>query len=304
MSLTAIKQFLSQNQIDFCENESVKPHTTFKIGGAADLWVTPDTTAQVASVSRFCREYNIPLTVIGKGSNLLVSDYGIEGVVLNLSRFNLIKMKGPEVIYCEAGAVLTNLCNFALQNSLSGIEFAYGIPGSVGGAVYMNAGAYGGEIKDTIISATVLTANGEIKTVGRNEMALDYRTSVFKTDGSIILSAEFALKSAEKKNIKAAMDDFMSRRKAKQPLEYPSAGSTFKRPEGNFAGALIEKADLKGFSIGDATVSEKHAGFVINKGSATCSEVKALISHIQQTVKAKSGIMLEPEVIFVGKEKA
>ncbi len=302
MSPIAVKQFLTENRIEFRENEPMKKHTTFKIGGNADFWVAPKTVEDTARICQFCKQSGTPLTVIGKGSNLLVSDYGIEGIVLSLNALDSIKLKSENTISCDAGAALTNLCNFAYASGLSGLEFAYGIPGSVGGAVYMNAGAYGGEIKDCIVSATVLTADGEIKAVPADKMQLGYRTSIFKTDGSIILSAEFALTAAQKGDIKAAMDDYMTRRRDKQPLEYPSAGSTFKRPQGNFAGSLIEKSGLKGFSIGDAEVSVKHAGFLINKGNATCSEVRSLIKSVQKTVKQLHGVELDPEVIFIGRE--
>lgn len=302
MSINAVKQFLTDNKISFRENEILARHTTFKIGGAADLWVMPEAAESVAKICIFCKENNIPLTVIGKGSNLLVSDNGIEGVVLALSELNKIEKLNATTIRAGAGAALTNLCNFALNESLSGLEFAFGIPGSVGGAVYMNAGAYGGEMSNCIISATVLTKEGEIKTIPIKDMALGYRTSRFKTDGFIILSADFALSHANDTDIKAAMDDFMMRRRDKQPLEYPSAGSTFKRPEGHFAGALIENAGLKGLSVGGAQVSVKHAGFLINKNGATCRDVLDLIKSVQNKVFERYEVKLEPEVIFIGRE--
>ncbi len=302
MKYVDLKQFLTDNKISFIENESMKRHTTFKTGGEADFWVMPETTDEVAAICSYTKENNIPLTVLGKGSNVLVSDNGIEGVVLSTSMLDEISLTDDTTLSCGAGAVLTNLCAFALKHSLSGLEFAYGIPGSVGGAVYMNAGAYGGEIKDCIVSATVLTDSGEIKRIAAADMQLGYRTSIFKLNNCIILSAEFALQKAESAEIKAKMDDFLNRRRSKQPLEFGSAGSTFKRPDGYFAGALIEDAGLKGFSIGDAQVSEKHAGFVINKASATSSDVVKLIKHIQNTVLEKSGVSLEPEVIFIGRK--
>ncbi len=302
MTKVDLKSFLTDNKISFKENEPMKRHTTFKTGGNADFWVTPETIDQIKSICLFCKENSIPLTVFGKGSNVLVSDSGIDGVVLSTAMLDKMELIDSATISCEAGAVLTNLCLFALENSLSGLEFAYGIPGSVGGAVYMNAGAYGGEIKDCIISATVLTPEGEIKIIPKEEMQLSYRTSIFKLNGCVVLSAEFSLKNAESPEIKAKMDDFLTRRRSKQPLEFGSAGSTFKRPEGYFAGALIEGANLKGYSIGGAQVSEKHAGFVINKGDAKTGDVLALIKHIQNTVLEKSGVMLEPEVIFIGRK--
>lgn len=302
MNDLSVKQFLTQNKIPFKQNECLKQHTTFKIGGNADFWVTPENELQAATVFKYCNENNINLTVMGNGSNLLVSDYGVDGIVLNLGMLNKTEFIKPNRIKCGSGVLLANLCNFALQNSLSGIEFAFGIPGSVGGAVYMNAGAYGGEIKNCIASATVLSKNGEISIIDLNENDFGYRTSIFKTNGSVILSAEFVLTPSKQDIIKFTMNDFIKRRREKQPLEYPSAGSTFKRPDGYFAGNLIEQSNLKGFSIGDAQVSSKHAGFVINKGSATCSDVVNLIKYIQNTVKNNSGVNLEPEVIFIGRE--
>ncbi len=301
MDKAKAKQFLSDNNISFLENEPMKKHTTFKIGGDADILVYPKNEDEVKTILSFCENSSIPFTVIGKGSNLLVSDKGIEGIVISTAKLDFIE-KNNNVISCGAGTVLTNLCNFALKHALSGLEFAYGIPGSVGGAVFMNAGAYGGEIKNCILSATVITKDGKIEKIDAKEMKLGYRTSVFKTNGSIILSAAFSLKPENAEIIKSKMEDLMMRRKTKQPLEFPSAGSTFKRPEGNFAGTLIESAGLKGLSVGDAEVSEKHAGFVINKGNAKCSEVLALINKIQLKVKNFSGVILEPEIIFIGRD--
>lgn len=302
MKLAEIKLFLCQNKINYTENEPMKRHTTFKIGGNADLFVVPQNTQQLKITIDYCKANNIPLTVIGKGSNLLVSDAGIEGVVICLSALNEITLNKGNKIIAAAGASLFSLCNFAAANSLSGLEFAFGIPGSVGGAVYMNAGAYGGEIENCIVSATAIDKCGNIKVYSKNEMGLGYRTSVFKQKGSIIIEAIFELKPEKTDNIKAAMADYMARRNAKQPLEFPSAGSTFKRPEGHFAGALIEGAQLKGMSVGGAEVSEKHAGFIINKGNASCQDVLNLIEKVQAVVLQKNNIKLEPEVIFIGRE--
>lgn len=301
MNYVGLKAFLNDNKIPFTQNEAMKKHTTFKIGGAADIFTQPNSVEQLSLIVDYCKKESIPFFVLGKGSNLLVSDYGFEGVVISTLSLDFMELSSENTIRCGTGAVLTNLCTFALKNSLSGLEFAFGIPGSVGGAVYMNAGAYGGEIKNCILSATVLNENGEIVTVSAKDMCLGYRTSIFKTDNSVILSAEFGLNKANALDIREKMDDFITRRKTKQPLEFGSAGSTFKRPEGFFAGALIEVAGLKGFSIGDAQVSEKHAGFVINRSNATAEDVSNLIKHIQATVLEKSGVSLEPEIIFVGK---
>ncbi len=302
MNTQLICSFLSQNNIPFLQNEPMSRHTSFKVGGNAAFLVTARNTEHIKAVYTFCKQNKIPLTVLGKGSNVLVSDNGIEGIVLKLSETPEIKILSDNTICCNAGMSLTALCLAAAENGLSGLEFAYGIPGSVGGAVFMNAGAYGGEIKDVILSATALV-NGEIKEIHADDLALSYRTSVFKTNGDIILSAKFKLIPDNKENIKARMSDFLERRKSKQPLEFPSAGSTFKRPKGYFAGALIEENGLKGFSIGGAMVSEKHAGFVINKSCATSKDIKLLIKHIQDTVLKNNGIMLEREVIYLGQEE-
>ena len=231
----------------------------------------------------------------------MVSDNGIEGVVISLDGFDQVEIEGDTVI-CGAGVSLRSLCIAAQKSSLSGLEFAYGIPGTVGGALYMNAGAYGGEMSQVVISATAIDSDGNFHNLGIEDMQLGYRTSAFKSNGLIITSVKMKLNHGDASKIKAAMDDFFGRRRDKQPLEYPSAGSTFKRPEGHFAGALIEQNNLKGVSVGGAQVSVKHAGFVINTGNATCSDVLALIQKIKQTVSDANNVDLEPEVIFVGRK--
>ena len=293
--------FCKEQCIDIKQNEIMKNHTSFKIGGECDYFVIPKNSQQLKAVINKANELNLPVFVLGKGSNLLVSDSGIEGVVISMLGLNEIDVNGDEIT-AGAGVSVAALCVAALNNGLSGLEFAYGIPGSVGGGLYMNAGAYGGEFSDTVIKAEYLSYNGEIVTVDAKDMALGYRTSIFKQNGGIILSATFKLKQGESQKIKAAMDDFMDRRKTKQPLEYPSAGSTFKRPTGYFAGALIEENNLKGVSLGGAMVSEKHAGFVINYDNATANDVKGLMAKIQKTVKENNGVELEPEIIFVGRQ--
>ena len=300
MDCKAFCEFLTLKKIEYKALEPMKLHTSFKIGGNADLFVSPSDRASLCEIMAFLKESGIPYFVLGKGSNLLVSDKGIEGVVISLLSLNDITVNGLE-IKAEAGASLASVCKACLENELAGLEFAYGIPGTVGGALYMNAGAYGGEMSMVVTSAEVLTDDGKIETVMLSDMALGYRTSCFKDNGAVILSVSFKLKKGEKTEIKSLMEDFLSRRKDKQPLEYPSAGSTFKRPTGYFAGALIEKNGLKGKNIGGAEVSEKHAGFVINKGSATQSDVSALINYIAEVVKENDGVLLEPEVIFVGR---
>ncbi len=299
MSKELITSFLEKNNIPFLIEEPMRRRTSFKVGGYADFMAFPENEFQVRDIFLFCKQNNIPLTVLGKGSNVLVSDSGIKGIVLSLDKICNICCHPDGTVICGAGASLTALCNIALENGFSGLEFAYGIPGSVGGAVVMNAGAYGGEIKDVIVSAKVLD-DGEIKEISLPDMALGYRTSVFKSTGQIIISATFKLNADVKSEIKDKMTVLMQKRKDKQPLEFPSAGSTFKRPEGYYAGALIEKSGLKGFSVGGAQVSEKHAGFVINKQNATSNDIKTLIKHIQDKVLLDSGVMLEREVIYLG----
>jgi UDP-N-acetylmuramate dehydrogenase len=290
--------FLKINAIDYRVNEPMNKHTTFKVGGDAQVYVTVKNNSELCDVLKFVKENEIEYFIIGKGSNLLVSDNGIKGIVIALGgELEEIKLLDEETIYAGAGASLMKVCRFALENSLSGLEFAYGIPGSVGGALYMNAGAYGGEINDVIYSAECITSKTEKNVILKGEMSLGYRTSVFKTNNNVITSAVFKLHKADKENIKSQMEDYMERRKTKQPLEYPSAGSTFKRPKGAFAGALIEQCGLKGKSIGGAEVSEKHAGFVINKNNATAKDINELIDFVQKKVKEETGYYLETEVI-------
>lgn len=275
----------------------MKEHTSFKTGGNADILINPKDDEAVKAILTFAKENDTPLTVVGNSSNMLVSDDGIKGIVIKTAGgLNDISLS-DSMITAGAGVSLARLCIYALDNSLSGLEFAYGIPGTVGGAVYMNAGAYGGEIKDVLKDITHITPEliTEQKSVG--ELSLSYRHSFYSdNDGYFILNAQFELQKDDPKLIKERMDDFLSRRKSKQPIEYPSAGSTFKRPEGYFAGKLIEDCGLKGYRIGGAMVSEKHAGFVINYDNATTEDILNLITYIQKTVKEKTGVTLETEV--------
>ncbi len=300
MNLDSFKQELQEEGISYKLCEPMRNHTSFKIGGNTDIFVEVKSIDELSFTLKKAKEFTVPYFLLGKGSNLLVSDNGIEGAVISLLALDEISVEG-DTLTCGAGAALSSVCRAALENSLSGLEFAYGIPGSIGGAVYMNAGAYGGEIADVIVSATVLDDNGNIVTIEKEDMKLGYRTSVFKEGGMAVLSATFKLSKAKKEDISSAMDDYMNRRLSKQPLEFPSAGSVFKRPIGNYAGTLIEGCGLKGKQIGGAEVSEKHAGFIINKGGATCADVKALIAFIKQTVLNETGVTLEPEVILIGK---
>lgn len=292
---------LNDSNISYVLNEPMSAHTTFKIGGAADILITVGNLSELQTVISACKDCGMPYMILGNGSNLLVSDQGIEGAVIALDGdFKEISVES-ETVTAGAGAKLSRLCTVAMEHSLSGLEFAYGIPGTVGGAMYMNAGAYGGEMKDVALSVTAMSPDGSVREVPAAEMALGYRTSVFKTNGDIILFAKYNLHTGVKSAIKAQMEDIMGRRKSKQPLEYPSAGSVFKRPEGAFAGTLIEQCGLKGKTVGGAQVSEKHAGFIINVGGATCDDVMELVKVVQDTVKAETGYILEREIIRTGR---
>lgn len=301
MNYTAFEEFCIENRIEYKKDEPMKSHTSFKIGGPASLFVMPRNEDELCLVLKALKKEQIPYFVIGKGSNLLVSDKGIEGAVISLGLMDSITVNGDEIT-ALAGTSLCAACVKAQQNSLSGMEFAYGIPGAVGGALFMNAGAYGGEMSQIIKSARFVTDSGEKGSIEAEDMCLGYRTSVFKKGGRIITSVTFKLSYGNCAEIQAKMDDFMGRRRAKQPLEYPSAGSTFKRPEGHFAGALIEKNNLKSTRVGGAMVSEKHAGFIINYDNATAEDVRGLMTLVTETVLKADGIRLEPEVIFVGRE--
>ena len=283
----------------FC-SEPMSRHTTFRTGGPAEILVTPD-FGQLPEVTAYCRAGQIPFLVIGNGSNLLCGDGGVDGVVIEIGkRMSDISVEG-DLITAQSGALLSGIAAKAAAEGLTGFEFAAGIPGSIGGAVVMNAGAYGGEMKDVLVSVRVLTPEGEILTIPASELDLSYRHSVVPEKGYIILSAVLSLKKGEKEQIYAAMEELKRKRVEKQPLEYPSAGSTFKRPEGYFAGKLIEDAGLKGFRVGGAQVSEKHSGFVINRDHATAAEIRSLMEQVQQKVLEEFGVRLEPEVKFVGK---
>lgn len=288
---------------NYTENESMSEHTTFRIGGPADLFVVPTTVEGLAAVVSACNKEGVYCFILGNGSNVLVSDKGIRGVVVSAAAcLNNIELIGAYEIKCGAGVKLSRLSDLACENSLTGAEFAWGIPGTVGGAVYMNAGAYDGEMKDILVSCEYLTPDGEIRTMLADEMDLSYRHSAFSENGYVIVSATVRLKAGDKGEIRAKMDDFMHRRKSKQPLEFPSAGSTFKRPVGGFAAALIDECGLKGYSVGGAEVSEKHAGFVINKGGATCFDVMRLVEHIKKEVFLNKSIKLECEIRVIGEK--
>ena len=282
------------------EREPLSAHCTFRTGGDCDVFVEVSSDDALGQLMAFLENASVRYFVLGNGSNVLFSDDGFEGVILHIgSMMNEIRLMDDTTIYAQAGASLTRLCNFALENSLTGLEFAYGIPGYVGGAVFMNAGAYGGEIKDVLQSARVVDKSGSAATVDVKDMDMSYRHSALMENDRIVVSGLFKLQKGDKAEIKAKMDDLMGRRKAKQPIEYPSAGSTFKRPEGQFAGALIEKSGLRGYSSGGACVSQKHCGFVINKGGATSKDIMQVIRDVQKTVLEKTGFMLECEVRII-----
>lgn len=285
---------------DAVMGEEMSRNTSFKTGGPCGVRISPSDAEQVKAIKNKADELNIPYVVLGNGTNILVPDEGLEKAVIIIGdKMAGISLEGDDILSFSAGTNLVSLCRFALENSLSGLEFAFGIPGTCGGAVFMNAGAYGGEMKDVLTEVTHLTPDMKIETISAEKADLSYRHSVYKTNGCVILSAKVKLHKDNKEDIKARMDDFLGRRKDKQPLEYPSAGSTFKRPEGYFAGALIEQCSLKGKSVGGAQVSEKHAGFVINKGGATSTDILNLIDFIKTTVKTQTGVTLEPEVIVL-----
>ena len=282
-------------------NEAMSRHTTFRIGGPADCFVQPENAEELREILRICREEDVPYFILGNGSNLLVSDSGYRGLIIQLFR----NMSGIEIcgdiITAQTGSLLTQIASAAAGAELTGFEFASGIPGTLGGACVMNAGAYGGEMKDVLVSVTAMDREGRICTIERDDLDLGYRHSVLMDSGYIVLSAKMKLRHGEPEQIKMLMDDLRQRRTSKQPLDLPSAGSTFKRPTGYFAGKLIQDAGLRGYSVGGAQVSEKHCGFVVNTGEATASDVFRLIRHVQDEVKHEFGVDLQPEVRFLGK---
>lgn len=281
-------------------DEPMKRHTTFRIGGPADFFLLPSTVDEVRGILEICREEELPYFILGNGSNLLVSDKGYRGVIIQLYRnFSNISVEGNEIC-ASSGALLSQIAAAARNASLTGFEFAGGIPGTLGGAVFMNAGAYGGELKGVLKEAVVMTEQGEILTLPVEKLDMGYRTSRIKKAGYLVLEARLVLEQGDMDKIRDTTKDLTEKRVSKQPLEYPSAGSTFKRPEGYFAGKLIMDAGLRGYQVGDAQVSEKHCGFVINKGNATAADVLTLIENVREKVQEQFGVTLEPEVKFLG----
>ena len=280
------------------KDEPMKIHTTFRVGGPASYFVTPETEEEVAKVIEVCTQENVPYYIVGNGSNLLVSDQGYEGVIIQIyKQMNQVEITENE-IHAQAGALLSMIANRAMEAELTGFEFAAGIPGTLGGACVMNAGAYGGEMKDVLETVTVLTRDGDVKTLTKDELELGYRTSVIAKKDYIVLSAVIRLENGKKEEIKAVMDDLKEKRITKQPLEYPSAGSVFKRYPGYFTAKLIEEAGLKGLTVGGAQVSPKHAGFIVNLGSATAADVQKLVSIIEEEIYRRNGIRIERELIY------
>ncbi|WP_300562658.1 UDP-N-acetylmuramate dehydrogenase [Companilactobacillus sp.] len=288
--------------IEFKLNEPLSKYTFTKTGGNADTLAFPKTRQELVDIVNVARDNDVKITVIGNASNLIIKDGGIRGVVIILPNFNQIKIDGQKVI-AEAGATIIDTTIAAQAAGLTGMEFAAGIPGSIGGAVFMNAGAYGGEVRDVFESADVLMPNGEIKTFDHDDMEFDYRKSLIQSNGGIVVSATFALKEGNKEDIQAEMDRLNALRRSKQPLEYPSCGSVFQRPVGHFTGPLIIKAGLQGKIIGGAQVSMKHAGFIVNINHATATDYMDLIHLIQKTVKEKFDVELHTEVRIIGEDK-
>ncbi len=281
-------------------NEKLNKHTTFRVGGPADCLVTPDSAEQVVVLVRECRRNNIPYFIIGNGSNLLVSDEGFKGIIIKIGK-NMSNLSIKDnIITAEAGALLAVIGAYAASMELAGFEFAAGIPGTLGGGCVMNAGAYGGELKDVLISVKAINPEGDIRDFSIEELEMGYRTSIFLNKDYVVLQADIRLNKGEKTAIEARMRELAGMRREKQPLEFPNAGSTFKRPAGLFAGKLIEDSGLKGKGVGGACVSEKHAGFIINKGNATAQDVYDTVQYVISTVSENTGVVLEPEIRIIG----
>ena len=299
MNLEQLKAGLGAAGIPYRENEPLAEHCTFKIGGPARVFVAPQKEEQLCKAILLCRDLSLPYYLLGNGSNILFADEGWSGVILDASALKSSIQREGCTLRAGAGTLLSSLCREALRAGLTGLEFAYGIPGTVGGAVYMNAGAYGGELKDVLTRVRYLNQEGQIVCAEAAELDLSYRHSIFEENGGCILSAEFRLTPGDPAEIQAKMEDLMGRRRDKQPLDKPSAGSTFKRPAGAFAGALIDQCGLRGYRHGGAAISEKHCGFVVNLGGASCADVLALCDEVRDIVQEKTGYLLEKEIRVV-----
>lgn len=301
MNITELEIFLNDINCKYILNESLKKYTSFKIGGPCPILLKPEDVTQISEIVKYCNIHNINYLVLGNGSNVLISDNGFNGIVIHLgSNFSKIKVLENNIIECQSGVSLIKLAKTALDNSLTGVEFAWGIPANVGGAVYMNAGAYDGEMKDIVKKVEFVDLNGNIKILKNADLEFAYRHSFFSNKKYVITRAWFEFKIQDKNIIKHKMDYFMFKRKSKQPLEYPSAGSTFKRPEGAFSAALIEQCGLKGKQIGGAMVSTKHSGFIINFNDAKCKDILELIKFVQKIVLEQTGFELKIEVRKIG----
>ena len=299
MDISRLTEYCGEHNCLYECGALLAPHTTMKIGGSCDILVRANSEEVLSGILKLCRESAIPTFILGKGSNILVSDMGWRGCVILLTdELARISVDGCTVT-AFAGASLVSVCKAALENSLTGLEFAYGIPGTVGGALYMNAGAYGGEMSDVVVSARYIDETGEIREITRDEMELSYRHSFFSQKNNVILSVTMQLENGDHSAIKARMEELMQKRRDKQPLEYPACGSTFKRPAGYFAAALIEECGLKGLRIGGAMVSEKHSGFVINYQNATFDDVMAVVNEVKRVVKEQKGVELECEMLIL-----
>lgn len=294
-----IKTFLKDNQIQFLQNESLKKHITFKVGGEAKFVAMPKTKHQAANLFKFLKENNIKYYIIGRGSNVIFRDEGFDGVIIKTSNMQNIEFIGEDKVYADSGVVLNVLCKTLQEKSLAGLEFCYGIPGNVGGGLFMNCGAYGGEISSAVCEVEYIDESGNFQKIDVKDCQFSYRHSIFQNNNWFITGCTFKLTKGDKNQILSFMEDIMQRRIDKQPLDKPSAGSSFKRPVGYFAAALIDECGLKGYSIGGAQVSEKHAGFIVNTGNATCNDIVALAEYVEQTVMQKKGVAIEKEMIIV-----
>ena len=294
-----IKTFLKDNQIQFLQDESLKKHITFKVGGEAKFVAMPQTKHQAANLFKFLKENNIKYYIIGRGSNVIFRDEGFDGVIIKTSNMQNIEFIGEDKVYADSGVVLNVLCKTLQEKSLAGLEFCYGIPGNVGGGLFMNCGAYGGEISSAVCEVEYIDENGNFQKIDVKDCQFSYRHSIFQDNNWFITGCTFKLTKGDKTQILSFMEDIMQRRIDKQPLDKPSAGSSFKRPVGYFAAALIDECGLKGYSIGGAQVSEKHAGFIVNTGNATCNDIVALAEYVERTVMQKKGVAIEKEMIIV-----
>lgn len=294
-----LEQFV--NPLNIKTNEYLKNYTMTKLGGRADVLVLPSNADEAVAVVNYAKEKKVPILMLGNGSNMVVRDGGVRGIVINFAHLNQIKINGTTVV-AEAGALITEMSKQVAAKGLTGFEFACGIPGSIGGAMAMNAGAYGGEIKDIIVECTVITPQGDVLVLSKEELELGYRKSIIAKEGYYVLNAKFELAYGNQEEIDAKIADLTFQRESKQPLEYPSAGSVFKRPPGYFAGKLIQDSDLQGKGVGGAEVSTKHAGFIVNKNNATAKDYIETIEMVQKVVKDKFGVELEMEVKIVGED--